>query len=50
MTHENLKRFSLMLLLANICITLFDGNDCIGGHNYFGAPGGIAKIALWILN
>jgi hypothetical protein len=30
--------------------TLFDGNDCIGGHNYFGNRGGVSRIRLWILN
>jgi hypothetical protein len=30
--------------------TLFDGNDCIGGHNYFNATGGVDTITLWILN
>jgi hypothetical protein len=29
--------------------TLFDGVDCIGGHNYFNATGGVAQITLWIL-
>jgi hypothetical protein len=30
--------------------TLFTGIDCLGGHNYFNADGGVAKITLWELN
>jgi len=30
--------------------TLYDGEDCIGGHNYFQAKGGVSSITLWVLN
>lgn len=30
--------------------TLYTGADCIGGHNYFHAKGGVERITLWILN
>jgi hypothetical protein len=27
--------------------TLFNGNDCVGGHCYFNATGGTHKVSLW---
>lgn len=38
------------LFLALGHCTLYDGSDCIGGHNFFNAKGGVTSISLWVLN
>ncbi len=30
--------------------TVWDFNDCIGGKNYFEAPGGVKYVELWKLD